>query len=155
MTKCLTYKSSSPASLAPRWSLTASPLPRVGTLFSAVSPISATRRLSSTPSWLTSTTWPGMTRWTSSSGPCWLNTLILQGKKNLRYHYRELASSFVCSLEKLEPAATTIINMKSKNKKSVLSTSLGASIILTLILKASLDTGKKTDYIFYCILILR
>merc|ERR1719468_768097 len=49
------------------------------------------------------------------------------------------------SLEKLEPAATTIVNMKSKNKKSVLSTSLGASIILTLILKASLDTGKSNN----------
>jgi len=49
------------------------------------------------------------------------------------------------SLEKLEPAASNIVNMKSKNKKSVLSTSLGASIILTLILKASLDSGKTNN----------
>merc|ERR1712032_176851 len=49
------------------------------------------------------------------------------------------------SLEKLEPAASHGVNMKSKNKKSVLSTSLGASIILTLILKASLDSGKTNN----------
>ena len=151
MTKCLTYKSSSLASLALRLSQTASQLPRAEILSSAASPISVPRRLSSTASCPTSITWPGTIRWISSSGPCWLNTLTQQGTI-LKYSKNFLTSLFVYSLEKLEPAATTIVNMKSKNKKSVLSTSLGASIILTLILKASLDSGnnrhsfKSSDY---------
>ena len=150
MTKCLTYKSSSPASQAPRLSQTASQSPRAGILFSAVSPISAPRRLSSTASCPTSTTWRGMIRWTSSSGPCWLNTLIQQGKTTLIYkHIYYETSISICSLEKLEPAASNIVNMKSKNKKSVLSTSLGASIILTLILKASLDSGSRPLTYFF------
>merc|ERR1719367_2180482 len=49
------------------------------------------------------------------------------------------------SLEKLEPAASNLINLKTKVKKSVLSTSLGSSIMLTLILKASLETGKSNN----------
>merc|ERR1719422_147970 len=49
------------------------------------------------------------------------------------------------SLEKLEPAASSLVNMKSKNKKAVLSTSLGSSVMLTLILKASLETDKRGD----------
>ena len=42
----------------------------------------------------------------------------------------------------LEPAAGNLINLKNKHKKSLVSTRLGSTTILTLILKASLETGK-------------
>ena len=46
-------------------------------------------------------------------------------------------------MDKLEPAASNIINLKSKVKRVVLSTSLGSSVILTLILKASISSGSQ------------
>jgi len=49
------------------------------------------------------------------------------------------------SLETLEPAAANLINLKNKHKKSLVSTRLGSTTILTLILKASLETGKTNN----------
>jgi len=49
------------------------------------------------------------------------------------------------SLEMLEPAAGNLINLKNKHKKSLVSTRLGSTTILTLILKASLETGKTNN----------
>merc|ERR1711874_789750 len=49
------------------------------------------------------------------------------------------------SLETLEPAAANLINLKKKHQKSLVSTRLGSTIILTLILKASLETGKTNN----------
>ena len=42
----------------------------------------------------------------------------------------------------LEPAASNLISLKTKHKKSLVSTRLGSTAILTLILKASLETGR-------------
>ena len=42
----------------------------------------------------------------------------------------------------LEPAAANLINLKNKHRRSLLSTRLGSTAILTLILKASLETGQ-------------
>ena len=53
--------------------------------------------------------------------------------------------SNVSSLDKLEPAASNLLNLKNKLRKSLLSTSLGSTIMLTLILKASLETGKSNN----------
>jgi len=49
------------------------------------------------------------------------------------------------SLEMLEPAAGNLIKLKTKHKKSLVSTRLGSTAILTLILKASLETGKTNN----------
>jgi len=49
------------------------------------------------------------------------------------------------SLEMLEPAASNLISLKTKHKKSLVSTRLGSTAILTLILKASLETGKTNN----------
>ena len=51
------------------------------------------------------------------------------------------------SLDALEPAAANMVNLKNKVKKAVLATSLGVSVMLTLILKASLVSG--ITIIFY------
>jgi len=49
------------------------------------------------------------------------------------------------SLDALEPAAANMVNLKNKVKKAVLATSLGVSVILTLILKASLVSAKSNN----------
>jgi len=49
------------------------------------------------------------------------------------------------SLENLEPAAANMVNLKNKVKKAVLATSLGVSVMLTLILKASLVSAKSNN----------
>merc|ERR1719336_1901945 len=49
------------------------------------------------------------------------------------------------SLETLEPAAANLVNLKKKQQKSLVSTRLGSTTILTLILKASLETGKTNN----------
>ena len=46
------------------------------------------------------------------------------------------------SLDNLEPAASNLLSLKNKIKKAVVSTSLGSTIMLTLILKASLESGQ-------------
>ena len=51
----------------------------------------------------------------------------------------------IFSLDKLEPAASNLLNLKNKLKRSLLATSLGSTIMLTLILKASLETGKSNN----------
>merc|ERR1712029_1204579 len=49
------------------------------------------------------------------------------------------------SLDNLEPAASNLLSLKNKIKKAVVSTSLGSTIMLTLILKASLESGKSNN----------
>ena len=46
------------------------------------------------------------------------------------------------TLERLEPAAAALAALKGKQRSALLATSLGASVILTMVLKASLADGK-------------
>jgi len=83
---------------------------------------------------------------TSSRRTALLNTLlgklhlVARGDKEDVKFWGFLAQHIACeSRESLEPGAVNILTMKKKTLVSLLSTSLGSSVILTMVLKASLS----------------